>query len=426
MLGEGVIAYRDHDAERIEGANVVVYSSAIRPEHPDRLRAEQLAERGQLRLVHRMDFLSEAMADAESALCVAGTHGKTSTTSLLGWALLELGADPHILAGGKPLYLPEGFRFGNGSCAVYETDESDGSFLRAAAPLRLCLNIDADHLEYYGGIDELTAAFAAFIGGGALVAINSADPRLVQAGAKAGNRSAQVFFQTFEPEQTPADQTPEYSGQFTGNGYELLVSRRGELAGSFTLPLPGAHFASNALGAFALVDFAQQRGLLNIPNYSPERFFQALNRFPGVSRRLELLGRWFGAPVYDDYGHHPTELRAVIAALRPLRGKGGRLVVIFQPHRYTRTRRLADEFAAALSAADRLILLPIYAAGEDPQPDADEQAIASRLRGNNHGPAPEMLSREGLAGVGATLRPEDVVVALGAGDISKLIRAAID
>ncbi|MBX7057932.1 MAG: hypothetical protein K1X75_07685 [Leptospirales bacterium] len=430
LAQEGIAAFRDHDAARIEGADIVVYSSAIGREHPDRARAEQLAASGALRLMHRFDFLSETMSDARAAFCVAGTHGKTSTTSMLGWLLLELGADPHILAGGKPLYLPEGFRYGGGDACVYETDESDASFLRAAAGLRLCLNIDADHLETYGDLKGLCRAFERFIGEAQLCALNLADDELRGIASGMSGNPALVRFAALDRENSATLSASEqalldYRGVFSGKGYELEVFCKGVSCGSFELRLPGKHFASNALGALALLDAAVKRGFLSLPHYSVGRALQSLGSFPGVSRRMELIGRWRGAPVYDDYGHHPTELRAVLSALRPLTAVGGKLVALFQPHRYTRTGRLAAEFAAALALADRVVLLPIYAAGESPLPEADERTIARHLQALDPQRSAECIDPRQLPELGATLQSGDVLAALGAGSISQLIRAAI-
>lgn len=427
----GIAVFAEHNPALIDDYEAVVYSSAIANDHPDRRRAAELAGAGRLALLHRMDFLSALMEDAALAFCVAGTHGKTSTSSLIGWALSELGLDPHIVVGGKPLYLPEGFRRGGGQSAIYETDESDGSFLSARAPHRLALNIDHDHLEHYGDFARLCRAFESFLRAGETIALNYCDPELARIGRALASRDSgfagrQLAFAALAPGEAPPD-VPQgityYEGRFEGDSDRLRLRRAAEDLGVIELKLPGRHFASNAAGAAALLLGA----LEPTGRADPERLFATLASFPGVERRVEFLGEHAGVAVFDDYGHHPTELRAVLTALRSrANARGGRLLALFQPHRYTRTASLYAEFAAALALADRAFLWPIYPAGEAPLPGVSAALIADAYRAALPPGDPRTLvelETGDAAGVFAGGRPGDVLAALGAGDISRRIRA---
>lgn len=429
----GIAVFAEHNPALIDDYEAVVYSSAIASDHPDRQRAAGRAAAGQLALMHRMDFLSALMEDAKLAFCVAGTHGKTSTSSLIGWALTELGLDPHIVVGGKPLYLPDGFRRGGGLSAIYETDESDGSFLRARAPHRLALNIDHDHLEHYGDFGRLCRAFEDFLAAGETIALNYCDPELARIGralarSDSGFAGRQLAFAALAPGE-PAPAVPEtvtyYEGRFEGQSDRLRLRRGAEDLGVIELKLPGRHFASNAAGAVALLSGAlEPAGRAN-----PERLFAALASFPGVERRVEYLGERSGVAVFDDYGHHPTELRAVLTALRSrANARGGRLFALFQPHRYTRTASLYAEFAAALALADQVFLWPIYPSGEAPLPGVSASLIAQAYRSAAHAGEADRaelveLETGDAASVFAGARAGDVVALLGAGDISSRVRA---
>ena len=433
MRRRGWRVFGEHDADHVSDANVVVYSSAIPVDHPERAGAAERARVGHGVLEHRMDFLMRLVARCPVQLAVAGTHGKTSTASLLGWMLTELGFDPDIIVGGRPAYLPEGVRRGAGRVAVYETDESDGSFLRATAGLRLVLNIDRDHLEHYGDMDGLIRAFREFAAGGATTVLNASDPVVKDTFFDDGRSSEssagrRIAYHADEVEH-PAALAKVFAGRFDGASDRLVLTHElDEVApggDAIHLPLPGRHFASNALGALGLV-----RCMLDLPAMSDhgdiptKRILEVMNRFPGVERRLELLGRPDGVAVYDDYGHHPTEIRAVLAALRGRLAGAGRLIAVFQPHRYSRTQALYAEFAAALTVdADRVFVLPIYSAGEA----AREGVSAALIRdaATASGKSVELIDRDDWAGVFRGCAPGDVVVCLGAGDISASIRAFV-
>jgi len=386
----------DPRPELLKRYDKIVYSSAIPADHPERTQAGS-------RALHRMDFLLEVARAYPVQMAVAGTHGKTGTTSLLGWMLRGLGLDPAILVGGAPLYLEGGVCAGDGRIMVYETDESDASFLKSEAQYRLCLNVDRDHMETYGDLNILRAAFARFGSAARSLVVNSLDAGLSGISWQAERT---VFY---------GGEESDYPASWKGD--DLFY--RGEL-----IERPGRELALNALGALALVkELVARKPDLIATDFDLDRaLLQAIASFPGVSRRMEFIGRMGGVDVYDDYGHHPTEIAAVIAALR--RKTSSRICVFFQPHRFTRTRDLFREFARSLALADFVFLLPLYSAGEEPLPGVDSGLIADHLPPERSG---GVVSFEDL---GAELLPDGgqgyVILALGAGSISESFRKLLN
>lgn len=401
--------FQTQSASNITDQDIVVYSSAISSSHPEMTGARENGKE----VLHRMEFLNRIADRCAFRIAVAGTHGKTSTTSMIGWVLKEVGLDPDIIAGGRPLYLPDGVRMGRGETAVYETDESDGTFLRANAQLRLCLNVDHDHLDYYGNYESLCHAFSQFIEGAKTAVVYENDPYFRELESQASYATLE------EPFQSEAQMRSKYRGIFEDGQAMHVIYPGGE--GQIRLLVPGRHFARNALGAFALLNEGFKSGLLP-GKVDGAKLLEALNTFPGVERRIEKIGAVRGCAVYDDYGHHPTEIRAVILALRERLAADGKLIVVFQPHRFTRTRDLHSEFAAALSLADRVYLLPLYSSGEAAIPGVDSSLI---LRDMSVGKA-ELLEGDALAKVFETTSASDVVISQGAGDISGLFRNYLD
>ncbi len=450
---EGIYAAGPPSAGRIDEmeGGLVVYSTAISESHPERMRAQGLHSRGKLRLLHRMDFLNELVAHAPLRLGMAGTHGKTSSTALAGWMLMELQKDPLIIAGGRPLYLDRSIRNGE-RVAVFETDESDGSFLRSNATHRLILNADEDHLNYYGGFENLQQAFQEFASSGTVI-YNTGDPGLIPLRnsslplegyciypSRAECMQSDAFLAGYFPDQDdtmefrvrrhhlespsgarsgPSDSTagntseskitPESNQRLTGPASRKREEEV-EVFYRFRLGVPGRHFASNALGILGLV-------LLAFDDLDIQKCIQALESFPGTERRLECLGTHKGMPVYDDYGHHPSEIRAVLDALTQ-RFPGQEIRVVFQPHRYTRTRELASSFAASLAHADRVFLLPLYSAGEEPVQGVDSALIASYMPANK----PAQLLDDDVSPVFESSKGNPIVLFLGAGDVSQTAR----
>ncbi|HEV2607014.1 MAG TPA: UDP-N-acetylmuramate--L-alanine ligase, partial [Xanthomonadaceae bacterium] len=400
----------------VAGADVVVVSSAIKPDNPELLAARER----RIPVVPRAEMLAELMR-FRRGIAVAGTHGKTTTTSLIASVLSEGGMDPTFVIGGQLLSAGANARLGQGKWLVAEADESDGSFLRLNPQIAVVTNIDADHLENYGGdFDRVRAAFSEFLHrlpfyGLAVLCVD--DPEVA---ALAAGMPRHILRYGFGDD---ADVRAEAIVQDAGRTrFTLQLPECAAIA--VTLNLPGRHNVLNALAAAAI---GWQLGV------APESIAHALDQFQGIGRRFNLLGELdFGrgkALLVDDYGHHPRELQAVFDAARagwPER----RLVVAFQPHRYTRTRDLFDDFALVLSSADALLLTDVYAAGEVPIPGADAKALARAIRARGRidpvlvGGVHEL--RQVLSDV---LADGDLLLLLGAGDIGHVaqeLRAAIE
>ena len=404
LVALGASVQRGHDAEHIAGADVVVVSSAIKPDNVELLAAREQ----RIPVVPRAEMLAELMR-FKRGIAVAGTHGKTTTTSLVASVLSEGGMDPTFVIGGQLLSAGANARLGGGKWLVAEADESDGSFLRLNPQIAVVTNIDADHLENYGGdFDRVRAAFSEFLHrlpfyGLAVLCVD--DP---EAAALAAEMPRHILSYGFGAD---ADVRAEDVVQDAGRTrFTLRLPECAAIA--ITLNLPGRHNVLNALAAAAI---GWQLGV------APESIARALDQFQGIGRRFNLLGEIdFGrgkALLVDDYGHHPRELQAVFDAARagwPQR----RLVVAFQPHRYTRTRDLFDDFAAVLSDVDVLLLTDVYPAGEAPIVDADAKALARAVRARGR-IEPVLVGgvRDLPALLADVLKDGDLLLLLGAGDI---------
>lgn len=393
-----------HDPANLDllagGPTAVVVSSAIRPDNPEYRRARELG----IPVVLRARALAALMAD-HRAVCVAGTHGKTSTTSMLTVALQRAGADPSFAIGGELNESGSGAHHGGGDIFVAEADESDGSFLEYAPHGAIITNLEPDHLDHHGTATAYAAVFAQFVdritAGGFLVACAD-DPGVAELLAGIGGPgSPRVVTYGFAEHAAvrilPPDRGP--ARVRLADGREVAVR----------LSVPGRHMLSNAVAALAAgVELGVDPGAL----------VEGLAGYTGVRRRFEYKGRAAGVTVYDDYAHHPTEVAAQLAAARTVVPAGGRLVVAFQPHLYSRTQIFATEFAAALSAADVVAVLDVYGAREDPQPGVSGDLIARAVT------APEVYYLPSLAAVPARLaelvRPDDLVITMGAGDVTML------
>jgi UDP-N-acetylmuramate--alanine ligase len=400
----GAMVQRGHAGGNVAGADAVVVSSAIGLDNPELLAAREQ----RIPVVPRAEMLAELMR-FRRGIAVAGTHGKTTTTSLIASVLSEGGMDPTFVIGGQLLSAGSNARLGSGKWLVAEADESDGSFLRLNPQIAVVTNIDADHLENYGGdFARVRAAFSEFLHrlpfyGLAVLCID--DPEVAALAEAMPRHVLSYGFGAY------ADVRAEDVVQDAGRTrFTLLVPDAAPVV--VTLNLPGRHNVLNALAAAAI---GWQLGV------APESIAHALDRFQGIGRRFNQLGELdFGrgrALLVDDYGHHPRELQAVFDAARagwPQR----RLVVAFQPHRYTRTRDLLDDFAHVLSGVDALLLTDVYAAGETPIPGADAKALARAIRARGRidpvlvGGVHEL--HEVLPDV---LVDGDLLLLLGAGDI---------
>ena len=401
----GIVVQTGHAAANVLGSDCVVVSSAIKADNPELMEAR--AQR--IPVVPRAEMLAELMR-FRRGIAVAGTHGKTTTTSLLASVLAEGGLDPTFVIGGQLLAAGANARLGSGQWLVAEADESDGSFLRLNPQIAIVTNIDADHLENYGGdFANVQAAFDEFLHrlpfyGLAVLCIDDAEVATL-----AAKISRHVLTYGFADH---ADVRAEGVTQGGGRMRFTLCLPDGARC-PVTLALPGRHNVLNALAAAAV---AWQLGV------EPATIARALEGFAGIGRRFNLLAQ-VPLPggglvtVVDDYGHHPKELEAVFAAAR-----GGwpdkRVVVAFQPHRYSRTRDLFDDFAAVLSSVDALVLTEVYAAGEQPIAGADAKALARAIRARGRIDPVVVGGASDLAAVLAdVLRNGDLLLMMGAGDI---------
>jgi UDP-N-acetylmuramate--alanine ligase len=394
-----------HRAEAVHGADVVVISSAVPPTNPEVVEAR----RHGTPVIARAEMLAELMR-MKYGVAVAGSHGKTTTTSMVAAVLHAAGLDPTAVIGGKVNALGAHARLGEGDLLVAEADESDGSFLKLTPTVAVVTNIDPEHLDHYGDVAALERAFIDFINkvpffGLAVLCLDHPTiqgllPQIEKRHATYGLASQADY------------RARELS--FDGMTSRFVAVHRGEVLGPVEVRMPGAHNVLNALAVLAVSDF------LGIPF---DVYRRALAEFSGVQRRFTVRGEERGVLVVDDYGHHPAEVRATLAAARaafPSR----RLVVAFQPHRYSRTRDLLEEFSRSFYDADCLLLTEVYAAGEEPIAGADGAALfeAVRRHGHRHAqlvPARAALVEALLARHGATggLRPGDLVLTLGAGDV---------
>jgi len=398
LAAAGARVFEGHRAEQVEGVELVVISSAVPADNPELLRARALG----LTIVKRAEVWGELMR-RQRTIAVAGTHGKTTTSAMIATLLSGAGLDPTFMVGGELLESGSGARLGRGPYLVAEADEFDGSFLKFVPWTAVLTNIEADHLDYYGSLDAIVAAFQRFVAllpadGHAVLCWD--DPR-VRALALPGGTSLASYGFAEDAEWRATAVQPNEAG---GNDFELL--RDGERVGTFRLQLPGRHNVSNALAALAV------GGLLGV---SSEAAYEALAGFRGTRRRLELRGVAGGVKVYDDYAHHPTEVKATLAAARERHA--GRLWVVFQPHTYHRTKQLLPEFATAFALADRVLITDIYL---PPGREVDTVGITARdlLRAMDHPGAAYVGSLDAaVAYLERALRPGDWVLTMGAGDV---------
>ncbi|HEU5420293.1 MAG TPA: UDP-N-acetylmuramate--L-alanine ligase [Streptosporangiaceae bacterium] len=403
-----------HAAGHLGDADTLVVSTAIRPDNPELAEARR---RG-LRVLHRSAALASVMLGRQG-IAVAGTHGKTTTTSMITTVLRDAGADPSYVIGGILAGTGRGADAGSGPAFVAEADESDGSFLNLSPDAAVVTCVEADHLDNYADLAQIEAAFRAFAGrispGGLMVtcaddggARKLADTARADAGA-AGRRLRLVSY------GTAADASYRVSGVAPSGMTVSLVITGGpgtRAAGAGPVPVrlavPGAHNALNAAAAFAL---CAELGI------EPARIAAGLAGYAGARRRLEPKGEADGVLVLDSYAHHPTELAADLAAARDI-ASGGRVIALFQPHLFSRTRIFAGQFGAALGRADEVIVLDIYAAREDPEPGVTGRLVADAVPG---GQAQFLPARAAAPAVAAGLaKPGDVVLTMGAGDVTAL------
>lgn len=399
----GGIIHQGHQAEWIAGANVVVTSSAISADNPEVVRAR---EQG-IPVIMRAEMLAELMRLKKYGIAIAGSHGKTSTTSMVAWMLADAGLDPTIVVGGKVDALGGNAKLGQGEFLVAEADESDGSFLKLSPVLEVVTNIDLEHLDYYRDLDHIKDTFLQFIDkvpfyGAAIICLD--DPGVADILPSIRKRTITYGL-------TPqADLHGEDIYWQDGRVHFTVRNRDGEL-GPIDVAPPGLHNVYNALAVVAV-------GLeLELPF---ARIQSALRSFAGVQRRMEKKGEVGGITVVDDYGHHPTEIRATLAAIKKAWPEK-RLVVCFQPHRYTRTKGLFKEFQTCFHRADVLVMSEIYAASEQPIDGVSGRSLLAAVIQHGQRQTRFIASVEGMAEELLPMLGEgDLVLTLGAGNIVKV------
>ncbi len=404
---KGIRTFVGHRAENVENAALVVVSTAIRRDNPELVEARER----RLPVVRRAEMLAELMR-FKSCVAVAGTHGKTTTTSLVATLLDAGNLDPTVINGGIINAYGTNARMGAGDWMVVEADESDGTFLKLPADVAIVTNIDPEHLDHFGSFDAIKDAFRRFIDnipfyGFAVMCIDhpivqdlvghiedrriitygenpQADVRLLDIDLKGGQSRFRVMIRDRRP------------------GFRLEMQ-------DLVLPMPGKHNALNATAALAV---AHELGV------SEDAIRKALSGFGGVKRRFTRTGEWNGATIFDDYGHHPVEIAAVLRAARA--STDGNVVAVVQPHRYTRLQSLFEDFCTCFNDADTVIVAPVYAAGEAPIEGFDRDSLVAGLKSRGHRDALALNAPEELAGlVAGRAQPGDYVVCLGAGTITQ-------
>ncbi len=391
-----------HQAENIQGAEVVVTSSAVRSNNPEVLAARTAL----LPVIPRAEMLAELMR-LKYGIAVAGAHGKTTTTSMVAHVLAYGGLDPTVVIGGRLNSWGSNARLGQGAFLVAEADESDGSFLHLSPSIAVVTNIDLEHLDFYKDLEHIKTTFLEFLNrlpfyGLAILCLD--DPHIPSLIPKLQKR-----YRTYGLTAQADLQAREVKQNGLSTQYRLYSS--GKEWGEIRFKIPGLHNVYNSLAAIA-VGFE-----LEIPFQKIQEAFDCLE---GVQRRFQIRGEFRGITVLDDYGHHPTEIRATLNALRgcwPER----RIVVVFQPHRYSRTKALFDEFTTSFYQADRLFLLPIYPAGEDSIEGVDSEHLLEGIKEKGHREVKFFSTRtEVIPSLLGMLKSGDVLVTLGAGDVWKI------
>lgn len=392
LESRGIRVFIGESPGHLGDPDCVIRTAAAKDDNP--LVAE--ARRRGVPVFERADAWGAIMLDYRHAVCIAGTHGKTSTTSMLTHIAMAAGRDPTVMIGGTLPLLGGGHRVGNGDLIILESCEYCNSFLKFTPTISVILNVEADHLDFFASLDDVVHAFRLFARRttpDGSIFINADDPGAV-AVSKRLDRETIAF----------GNGTPFRAERIRLEGgvtcFDIMCG--GEIYSSVRLPVPGLHNVSNALAAACA---AHALGI------DGEAVSEGLRTFTGASRRMEYKGAVNGAPVYDDYAHHPTEIRVTLDAVRPMGFR--RAICVFQPHTYTRTHEMLDDFAEALSAADKVFLADIYAARETNTPNVSSRDLAVRIPGAEYEPDFEKLAER----VRAYAREGDIILTMGAGNI---------
>jgi len=400
----GAEIFIGHDAKHLGNPDTVVVTSALWPTNPEYLLAK---ERG-IPVIHRSQALAY-LTSKKRVIAVAGAHGKTTSTGMIITGLLGLGEDPSFVNGGVIASLNASSASGSGDLFVIEADESDGSFLHYDTAIALITNVDADHLDHYGSEEAFEAEFGRFAQGAKeFVAISSDDPGAVRVSKLIRDKRIISFGSAADATVRLFDVDASGARVSFGVVYEGNTHRA-------TLNVPGEHNAINAAGAFAVLV-----GL----GYEAPAALAAISEFGGTERRFQLHGEARGVKVYDDFAHHPTEVSAAIKAARAVVGDK-KLITVFQPHLYSRTRIMAKEFAEALSASDQVVVLDIYAAREDPEPGVTGALVSDAFK--NQSQVHYVPLWDDVPAVAASLASEgDFIMTMGCGDIYRMVPALLE
>ncbi len=399
LEAKGIEVSIGHSPGHLAGVDLLVHTSAVPPDHPERLAAGD-------KQVKRGEFLAW-LIQPKTAVGIAGTHGKTTTSWLLSSLLIQAGLDPSVFVGGVCPGLEGGnYRSGSG-CFVAELDESDESFLLPRLDLAIATNLESEHLSHYGCYDNVRAAFERYAGAAAengLFIAGIDNPDLADIWKKSRGRKLGFGFAKdadIRAEDIEADRS----------GSSFILVAGGKRLGRFALSMPGKH---NILNALAALGAALELGV------ETEVLRAALPLTAGVARRLERLGLWGTTPVYSDYAHHPTEIRAALAGLRQI--CGGRILAVFQPHLFSRTRDYAEDFGRAFAGASALLVADIYPAREQPLPGVSSELVVEAARKNGSDVSGPLSLAEALAGAQRVAGDFAAVVVVGAGDIDLAAR----
>ena len=404
----GATIYEGHQASNVTGAKALVISSAVDESNPEVMEARRL----QIPVIPRGELLAELMR-LKYGIAVAGSHGKTTTTSMIATILNHGGKDPTVVVGGKVSTMGgSNARVGHSDYLLVESDESDGSFLKLAPILAVVTNIDREHLDHYASLDVIRAAFTEFINkvpfyGAAVLCIDDENVQSVLPGVR---RRTVTYGRSAQADMMIHDSAcGDFHSRFEIRHHDTEL-------GEFQLNVPGEHNVLNATAAIAIA--LEMRVDL-------EMIREGLALFRGVDRRFQVKGKVDGVTVVDDYGHHPTEVRATLAAARSCGSR--RVHVLFQPHRYTRTHLLLDEFGRAFMQADRVFVLDIYAASEKPIEGVTGEALAERMRQFGHKSAAYVPSLQaGAEAVSSGAEDGDMIITLGAGSVSQAGELILD
>jgi UDP-N-acetylmuramate--alanine ligase len=406
LRDKGIAVSVGHKAENLGDAEVMVVSTAIKADNPELMEARER----HLPIVRRAEMLAELMR-FRKAIAIGGTHGKTTTTSMVGTLLEAGGMDPTVINGGIINAYGTNARMGSGDWMVVEADESDGTFLKLPADVAIVTNVDPEHLDHYGSFDKVRKAYKDFVenvpfyGFGVMcldhpevqaLVSKITDRKVISYGA---NPQADVRFFDVKPEGGKNRFSVEFRNRKSG---------KTDVIRDLVLPMPGRHNVSNATAAIAV---AHELGI------GAEAIRSGLAGFGGVKRRFTHTGSWNGVEIFDDYGHHPVEIAAVLKAARE--STAGKVIAIKQPHRFTRLKDLFDEFCACFNDADMVMVAPVYSAGEPPMEGVSSEALVSGLKAGGHRNARFISGPQDIAPlVALTAKPGDTVIFLGAGNIT--------